>query len=105
MERRDSKAHWKLRALANVRRHSDSDIFVDAGRRSTRERLVERLEALPELQQEGSGPSPRLPSGEAGRGVSCLSSPMLLQRRQFYEKGGCVTVGACRCRRPSRWRR
>ena len=26
--RPDDKAHWKLRALANIRRHSDSDIFV-----------------------------------------------------------------------------
>ena len=29
----DEKAHWKLRALANIRRHSDSDIFLDIGRR------------------------------------------------------------------------
>ena len=25
---RDEKAHWKLRALANNRRHSDSEIFI-----------------------------------------------------------------------------
>ena len=26
--KQDDKAHWKLRALANIRRHSDSEIFI-----------------------------------------------------------------------------
>ena len=27
-QKQDEKAHWKLRALANIRRHSDSEIFI-----------------------------------------------------------------------------
>ena len=29
-DRPDEKGHWKLRALANIRRHSDTDIFVNS---------------------------------------------------------------------------
>jgi len=31
--RPDEKGHWKLRALANIRRHSDTDIFVNSAHR------------------------------------------------------------------------
>jgi len=31
--RPDEKGHWKLRALANIRRHSDTDIFVNSANR------------------------------------------------------------------------
>lgn len=42
----DEKGHWKLRALANIRRHSDTDIFVNSAQRRSPPLLnvVERLD-------------------------------------------------------------